>query len=30
MVALEDLDRAADLLAEFARRLAPGIDFIPQ
>ena len=30
MVALEDLDRAADLLAAFARRLEPGLDFIPQ
>ena len=30
MVALEDLDRAADLLAAFARRLEPGIDFIPR
>ena len=30
MVALEDLDRAADLLAAFARRLEPGIDFVPR
>ena len=30
MVALEDLDRAADLLAAFARRLEPGMDFIPR
>lgn len=30
MVALEDLDRAADLLAAFARRLEPGVDFIPR
>jgi len=30
MVALEDLDRAADLLAAFARRLEPGTDFIPR
>jgi len=30
MVALQDLDRAADLLAAFARRLEPGIDFIPR
>ena len=30
MVALEDLDRAADLLAAFARRLEPGLDFIPR
>ena len=30
MVALEDLDRAADLLAAFARKLEPGIDFIPR
>src|SRR5437879_470807 len=30
MVALEDPDRAADLLAAFARRLEPGIDFIPR
>src|SRR5437660_8546086 len=30
MVALEDLDRASDLLAAFARRLEPGLDFIPQ
>lgn len=29
MVALADLDRAADLLAAFARRLEPGMDFIP-
>jgi hypothetical protein len=29
MVALEDLDRAADLLAAFARRLEPKMDFIP-
>ena len=30
MVALEDLDRAADMLAAFARRLEPGMDFIPK
>ena len=30
MVALQDLDRAAELLAAFARRLEPGIDFIPR
>ncbi|HEV8509035.1 MAG TPA: M42 family metallopeptidase [Gemmatimonadales bacterium] len=30
MVTLEDLNRAADLLAAFARRLKPGIDFIPR
>ncbi len=30
MVALQDLDRAAELLAAFARRLEPGTDFIPQ
>jgi len=30
MVALEDLDRAADLLAVFARRLEPKTNFIPQ
>ena len=30
MVALEDLDRAAELLATFARRLEPGMDFIPR
>jgi putative aminopeptidase FrvX len=30
MVALEDLDRAADLLAVFARRLEPKTDFIPR
>jgi len=30
MVALQDLDRAADLLAAFARRLEPGTDFIPR
>ena len=30
MVAVQDLDRAADLLAAFARRLEPGIDFIPR
>ena len=30
MVALEDLDRAASLLAAFARRLEPGTDFVPQ
>jgi len=29
MVSLQDLDRAADLLAAFARRLEPGMDFIP-
>jgi endoglucanase len=30
MVALEDLNRAAELLAAFARRLEPGTDFIPR
>jgi endoglucanase len=30
MVALEDLERAAKLLASFARRLEPGTDFIPR
>lgn len=30
MVALEDLDRAARLLASFARRLSPQTDFIPR
>ena len=30
MVALEDLDRAADLLAAFARKLEPGTDFVPK
>jgi putative aminopeptidase FrvX len=30
MVALPDLDRAAELLGAFARRLEPGIDFIPK
>ena len=30
MVALADLDRAADLLAAFARQLEPGVDFIPR
>jgi endoglucanase len=30
MVALEDLDRAAELLATFARRLEPGTSFIPR
>jgi putative aminopeptidase FrvX len=30
MVALQDLDRAADLLAAFARRLEPKMDFIPR
>jgi putative aminopeptidase FrvX len=30
MVALQDLDRAADLLAAFARRLEPEMDFIPR
>jgi putative aminopeptidase FrvX len=30
MVALEDLDRAAELLAAFARRLEPRMDFIPR
>lgn len=30
MVALEDLDRAARLLAAFARRLSPQTDFIPR
>jgi hypothetical protein len=30
MVAVEDLDRAAELLAVFARRLEPGTDFIPR
>ena len=30
MVALEDLDRTARLLAAFARRLAPDTDFVPR
>jgi len=30
MVALEDVDRAARLLAAFARRLAPGTDLVPR
>src|ERR1041385_931641 len=30
LVALEDLDRAARLLAAFARRLTPGADFVPR
>ena len=30
MVALDDLDRAARLLAAFARRLEPGQDFVPR
>jgi len=30
MVALEDLDRAARLLAAFARRLEPTQDFVPR
>jgi len=30
MAALQDLDRAADLLAAFARRLEPGTDFVPR
>jgi endoglucanase len=30
MVAIEDLERAARLLASFARRLAPDTDFIPR
>jgi len=30
MVALEDLERAARLLAAFARRLAPDTDFVPR
>ncbi len=30
MVALEDLDRTARLLAAFARRLTPAMDFIPR
>ncbi|MDP3910561.1 MAG: M42 family metallopeptidase [Gemmatimonadales bacterium] len=30
MVALEDLDRAAELLAAFARKLEPATDFIPR
>ena len=30
MVTLDDLDRAAELLAVFARRLEPGADFIPR
>jgi endoglucanase len=30
MVAIEDLDRAAALLAAFAQRLEPGMDFIPR
>jgi endoglucanase len=30
MIALDDLDRTARLLAAFVRRLAPGADFIPR
>ena len=30
MVALEDLDRTARLLAAFARRLAPDTTFVPR
>ncbi|HEV8266015.1 MAG TPA: M20/M25/M40 family metallo-hydrolase [Gemmatimonadales bacterium] len=30
MVALEDVDRAAQLLAAFARRLEPKLDFVPR
>jgi hypothetical protein len=30
VVALDDLDRAAELLAAFARQLEPGIDLIPR
>ena len=30
MVALEDLDRTARLLAAFARRLNPNTDFVPR
>lgn len=30
MVALDDLERAARLLATFARRLGPGTDFVPR
>jgi endoglucanase len=30
MVAIEDLDRTARLLAAFARRLTPGVDFVPR
>ncbi|NOT08844.1 MAG: M20/M25/M40 family metallo-hydrolase [Gemmatimonadales bacterium] len=30
LVALEDLDRAARLLAAFARRVTPGADFVPR
>ena len=30
MVALEDLDRAAELLAAFARKLTPATDFVPR
>jgi putative aminopeptidase FrvX len=30
MVAVEDLDRAADLLAAFARKLGPKTDFVPR
>ncbi|MGH8721606.1 MAG: hypothetical protein ACREU4_06455, partial [Burkholderiales bacterium] len=30
MVALEDLDRAAELIAVFARRLTPDTDFVPR
>jgi hypothetical protein len=29
MVALEDLERVAQLLAAFARRLDPKVDFVP-
>jgi endoglucanase len=30
MVALDDLDRAARLVAAFARRLTPKTDFVPR
>jgi putative aminopeptidase FrvX len=30
MIALEDLDRTARLLAAFVRRLSPDIDFVPR
>jgi putative aminopeptidase FrvX len=30
MVAIEDLERTAQLLAEFARRLTPDTDFVPR
>jgi acetylornithine deacetylase/succinyl-diaminopimelate desuccinylase-like protein len=30
MIALEDLDRTARLLASFARRLAADTDFVPR